>query len=140
MIHFSSRLFFWLYVATLLLVGSGGVLFARQELASIYHLDLQQNLIFVTEAAQANFLNQYRFLKASELGIGIFCVVFWRDIFCTGRLHTVFLSIVAVGVFARVWSLLHDGMPQTMFIGFLLFELATGLLVFITARKNNSGN
>ena len=141
MLQRTSRLFFWLYVATLLLVGSGGMFFAQYELATLYRLDLSSLPASASiQSGPENFLNQYRFLKASELGIGIFCVVFWREIFRSGRLHAVFLAIVACGVFARGMSLFLDGMPHMMFIGFLIFELLTGALVYRAVRLTRQEN
>ena len=67
MLQRTSRLFFWLYVATLLLVGSGGMFFAQYELATLYRLDLSSLPASASiQSGPENFLNQYRFLKANS--------------------------------------------------------------------------
>lgn len=108
------------YGGMLLAVGLAGIFVAPWELDVIFSVN-----------ADATLLNQYRFLKAVEMGAGLFCLVYSKDILQRGRHATVFLALVAGGVFARSYAWLVDGRPAGMFLVFLLLEVLVLIVVAI---------
>ena len=84
---------------------------------------------------RATMLNQYRFLKAVELGAGLFCLAFRRDILAGGRPAGVFLAIVALGVAARTTAWIADGRPATLFVIFLVLEIVVLVVVLLHLRQ-----
>lgn len=120
-----TKVFFYGYVAMLIIVGGAGIFIAEWELRTIFHLDLAS----MAPDAEASLLNQYRFLKSIELGAGLFGLTFRREIFRGGDVLRVFLAFVFLGVFARSLAVLMDGVPWAGFLVFLVLELITGLLV-----------
>ncbi len=126
-----TLLFFWGYVAMLIGVGGSGIFIAEWELHHIFHIDLQA----LAEEPRASILNQYRFLKGIELGFGLFCVTFRKEIFEAVRFHRLFLIMLFIGVAARTLSIVIDSVPHWAFIGFTIGEFITGALVFVYARQ-----
>ena len=106
------------YGLMLLGVGAVGIFTARWELASVFGVP-----------ADATFFNQYRFLKSLEFALGLFCLGYRQRILRGGSEAWLFLTLVGVGVFARALSWGVDGQPRPVFVGFILLEAATFLLV-----------
>lgn len=119
--------FFWGYVAMLVGVGGAGIFVARWELTRVLRLPLAT----LAPEVRATLANQYRFLKAIELGFGAFCVVFRREIFAEPRVHALFLFVLFAGVAARALSIAVDGRPHVAYVAFTVLELATGVLVLL---------
>ena len=99
---------FYGYVGLLIVAGVSGIVFAEVDLPLLSGLDLDQ----VPAAAEANLLSQYRFLRAIELGFGVFALMHRHEIFENVRYNALFLSIMAAGVAARLLSLALDGKPS----------------------------
>lgn len=112
------------YGLMLLLVGLAGIGLARWELTHLFAV-----------APDATFLNQYRFLKAVEMGSGVFCLVFCRDIIGNGRSTLPFLVLVAAGVVARSIAWVVDGRPSWPFTVFLVLEAVVLVLVILELRR-----
>lgn len=125
-----ALVFFFGYAAMLLGVGLAGVFIAPYELSRIFHVDAAD----MSRLDRATLLNQYRFLKALELGLGLFCVLFWRRIFAERSFNDFFLFFVLAGAAARILSLAMDGPARWPFVVFLLLELATAAVVFTHTR------
>lgn len=120
-----TRILFWGYTLFLAVLGTSGMLSAPWELRTIFVLPLDA----LPDIAEANLLNQYRFLKAVEMAFGIFCIVWRKEIFCVSRANQLFVAAVFFGVAARLGSWAIDGTPHTMFLIFTLLELMTGVMV-----------
>lgn len=125
-----AYLFFFGYAGMLFFVGLAGVFIAPWELTRIFKL----NTAAMSSLDTATLFNQYRFLKALELGLGIFCGLYWRRIFAERSFNRFFLMFVLAGVAARALSLLVDGIARWPFVAFLLLELATAAVVFAHTR------
>lgn len=123
-----AQVAFWGYVAMLVAVGASGIFAARWELTRVLRLPVAS----YAPDVRATLLNQYRFLKAVELGFGAFAVVFQREIFAEPRVHALFLFMLFAGAAARALSIAVDGRPHVAFIAFTVLELLTGALVFAT--------
>jgi hypothetical protein len=122
---------FWGYTGMLLVIGASGILIAPWELTHIFSIPLDS----LSGEQRASILNQYRFLKSAEFAFGIFCVTHRAAIFDGGLSLRIFLCGVFAGVFARLLSLLVDGVPQWAFLTFAALELVTGVLVWRAARS-----
>ncbi|WP_174874903.1 DUF4345 domain-containing protein [Vogesella oryzae] len=128
-----ARIFFWGYALMLVGIGASGMLVAGWELPTVFAVDLPA----MGEPQRATLLNQYRFLKALELAFGLFCLAYRRDIFGQPRALCVFLAGLSAGVAARAGSWLADGMPRPIYLVFMALELATGVLVWLAARRRS---
>lgn len=126
-----ARLFFWGYALMLLGVGASGMLIATWELPTVFAVAMDS----MGELQRATLLNQYRFLKALEFAFGLFCVVYRHEIFTAGKDHRVFLGGLSAGVAARLGSCFVDGTPRIAFIVFMVLELVTGLLVWLSVQR-----
>lgn len=119
------------YGLMLLAVGVAGIFTAPWELAQVFDLDLA----WLALPEGTTFLNQYRFLKATEAAFGFFCLYHRRDILAGGSNFVVFVSGCALAIFARALSLALDGLPQSVFLVFLFLEVLTLILVWRHARN-----
>jgi hypothetical protein len=120
-----SAVLFSGWVGALVLLGGAGIFTGEWELGHIFRIDLAG----MQGEAQANLLNQYRFLKAVEFGFGIFCVLFRREIFRVPLFNRLFLSIVYLGASARALAIAVDGSPHWAFTGITVLEFMTGIVV-----------
>jgi hypothetical protein len=121
---------FYGYVVALVVAGAWGIVFAEVDLSHLIGLDLDQ----VPANAEANLLSQYRFLRAIEVGFGVFALMHRHEIFENVRYNKLFLSIMGAGVAARLLSLALDGKPSAVMLFFLVFELAGVIVIFSYTR------
>lgn len=128
----ASLFFFFAYVGTLVLAGAWGIVGARVDMWLLLRLDLDD----LGGRAATNLLSQYRFLRAIELGFGIFALRYWREIYRLPGFNRLFLSIMACGVAARLLSLGVDGEPSPWMLAFLAFELVGLVLIFLATRAS----
>jgi Domain of unknown function (DUF4345) len=114
-------------------VGVAGIALPRWELSQVFGLDVENWALPI----QATFLNQYRFLKAVELGAGLFCLVLWRPIQQGERVGLVFVALLAAGILARLVAWVSDGQPHPAFIGFMALEIVV-LAVYLLHRAQEA--
>jgi hypothetical protein len=126
-----ALVFFFGYVLILVVAGAWGVVGARVDM----HLLLRVHLGDLPHRAQANLLSQYRFLRAIELGFGLFALRYWREIFRQRSYNQIFLIAMACGVGARLLSLALDGLPSVWMDVFLGYELVGLALIFLYTRS-----
>ena len=125
-----ALVFFFGYVLTLVVAGAWGVVGATVDM----HLLLRLHLGDLPHRAQANLLSQYRFLRAIELGFGLFALRYWRQIFSLRSYNRIFLAVMACGVAARLLSLAADGLPSFWMYIFLGYELVGLTLIVVYTR------
>jgi len=126
----AALVLFFGYVVTLIVAGAWGIAGARLDMPWLLRLDLDD----LPHRAQANLLSQYRFLRAMELGFGLFALRYWREIFRLRSYNRIFLAVMACGVGARLLSLGADGWPSVWMYAFLAWELAGVVLIFLYTR------
>lgn len=119
------------YAAFLVAAGAIGMFYLHWELVTFYGLGPES----FKGADGATLLNQIRFFKAIELTFGIFCLIYRRDIMAGGLACTIFLTGLALGVFARGLSWIFDGTPHPLFIWFLIAEIIVFCVVWLNARR-----
>jgi hypothetical protein len=127
-----SDAFFYGYVATLIGAGASGALFAKIDLALISGFRPQEELPRVTAA---NVLSQHRFLRAIELGFGLFALRFHKEIKSVRAYNGLFLSVMMLGVGARALGRAADGRPRASAYAFAGSELVGAGLIFAHTRS-----
>lgn len=126
-----SLAFFFGYVATLIAAGAWGMVGASVDMRVL----LQLHIHVLPHRTAANLLSQYRFLRAIELGFGVFALTKWRRIYSVRSYNRLFLSAMGAGVAARLLSLALDGAPSWWMNVFLGFELVGIVLIFLATRS-----
>lgn len=127
-----SHIFFYTYIGLVLLAGFwGAFLGADFDHRLLFNL----NTATLPDLTRTNLLSQYRFLRALELGFGLFAIVFRKEIFTVKKFNTVFLAIMGGGVLARVVSLIDDGSPSWFFYFFMIYECVGLIVIYLYKRK-----
>lgn len=124
--------FFYTYIGLVILAGFWGA-FLGADLDHRLLLNLDTRTL--ADTTRANVLSQYRFLRAMELGFGLFAIVFRTEIFTDKKFNTLFLVIMLAGVLARLISLFADGSPHWIFYFFLIYE-GTGVIIIYLYSRN----
>lgn len=127
-----SYFFFYSYIGLVTLAGFwGAFLNAHLDHRLLFQLDTQS----LPEYTRTNMLSQYRFLRAIELGFGLFSFAFTKAIFRERTFNRLFLSIMSLGVLARLASVVYEGNPSRLTWLFLLFEGVGVIIIFLYTRK-----
>lgn len=117
-----AHFFFFTYVGLVVVAGFwGAFLNPVWDFDFLFSLDVKT----LSDFERINLLSQYRFLRGLELGFGIFSLYFFKKIFSEIVLHRLFLTIMGLGILARIFSWLFDGNPGLLTKFFLIYE-ATG--------------
>ena len=127
-----SYCFFYAYIGIVLLAGFWG---AFVDPVFDFKLLFHQDIHTLPDSFRINLLSQYRFLRAIELGFGIFSVIFRNGIFSTPKYNILFLTIMGLGLLSRIVSVFADGYPNGMFYFFLFYELVAFIFIFIYTRN-----
>jgi hypothetical protein len=125
-----SKIFFYGYVLLLIMAGCWGIFSARWDHRVLFHMNIE----VLEPKVAASLLSQYRFLRAIELGFGLFSLRFRNEIFEKRTFNRLFLAGMSLGVVARLVSLIMDGSPHPIFYFFLLYELIGVLLIYFYSR------
>lgn len=131
MLRRASNVFFYGYVGTLILAGAWGAVFARVDQPLLLDLDIEQ----LPPRTQANHLSQYRFLRAIELGFGLFAFLHRDAIHRQRPFNRLFLFTMSAGVGGRLLSLGLDGAPAPAMYFFGGFELIGAPVIYAHTRK-----
>jgi Domain of unknown function (DUF4345) len=123
----TARVFYGGYTLMLLGIGGSGILIAPWELPHIFAVDVTA----LGAQPAATLLNQYRFLKSTELAFGLFCWWYGREVWAGGKARLLFLAGVGGGCAARALSIAVDGVPAWPFLVFLALELACAVLTAV---------
>ena len=126
-----SLVFFFVYVALLVVAGAWGIVGARVDMRVLLQLHIHD----LPDRTAADLLSQYRFLRAIELGFGVFALTNRRRIYSVRSYNLLFLSVMASGVAARLVSLALDGTPSWWMFVFLGWELVGVVLIFLATRS-----
>ena len=130
-----SYFFFYAYVGLVTFAGFwGAFLNAHLDYRLLFQLDTRD----LPDYTRTNMLSQYRFLRAIELGFGLFSFLFTKAIFTERAFNRLFLSIMLLGILARLVSLLYEGNPNWLTWVFLLFELVGVIIIFLYTRKTTN--
>jgi Domain of unknown function (DUF4345) len=126
----TSTAFFFGYVLLLIGAGAWGVVLAQLDMRWLIGLKLGA----LGDETKANLLSQYRFLRALELGFGIFAVLHRHRIFGERLYNRLFLFVMGSGIAARLVGLAADGSPSPAMYVFLVTEAIGFVLIFAYTR------
>ena len=129
-LHWASTILFYGYVGLLILAGAWGVIFGRVDQSLLLGLDLDR----LPRRVQADVMSQYRFLRAIELGFGLFAFLHRNDIFRMPAFNHLFLFTMAAGVVARVIGAIVDGSPSPAMYLFGGWELVGLVAIYAYTR------
>ncbi len=128
-----SLFFFYTYIGLVIVAGFWGAYINPYfDFKQLFHLDPYS----LEEYSRINALSQYRFLRAIELGFGLFSIMYVKKIFSDKYFNALFLIIMGSGVLARIVSWFADGRPSNLFLFFLSYELLGLVIIFIYTKKN----
>ncbi|MDB5261453.1 MAG: hypothetical protein JWQ14_734 [Adhaeribacter sp.] len=130
--RFLAYFFFYTYVGLLVVAGLWGAFVgARIDQKMLFDLDIAA----VPKITGASMLTQYRFLRLIEAGFGLFAFLFTREIFTLYKFNRLFLSVMFLGVAARLVSYFIDGPPHGIFYFFAIYELVGVIFIFLYTRN-----
>ena len=130
---FLNYFFFYTYIGLVVLAGIWGAFaFPHLDFSYLFSLDLDT----LPEYTRVNLLSQYRFLRALELGYGLFALCFLKEIFSIRKFNLLFLAIMGFGILARIISWFVEGTPSGIFVFFLSYEaLGWGIILLYSIKK-----
>ena len=127
-----SYFFFYTYIGLVVVAGVWGAFISP-------HFDFKllfgMNIMDLNENVRVDLLSQYRFLRALELGFGIFSLTFVQRIFHEKTFNTLFLTIMFSGILARIISLIADGIPGILHLFFMIYESTGLVIIYLYTRK-----
>ena len=122
------------YAATCIVAGLSGIFAAPAEMHLLYHFDPRT----VPGLETADLMSQFGFIKAMELGLGLFIIARLGPILEGGGERRLFAFIVFAGLLARVIAWLRHGEPSTLFLVFLVVEAVLLLCLLIGGRSEDA--
>ncbi|MBW8330764.1 MAG: DUF4345 domain-containing protein [Prolixibacteraceae bacterium] len=128
----ANYFFYYSYIGLVIVAGFWGA-FIYPEFDYRLLFNLETNTL--TDFQRINLLSQYRFLRAIELGFGVFAILFVKSIFSKKEFNRLFIFIMSAGVLARIMSIVMDGIPSGMMLFFLAFELVGVVVIIFYSRK-----
>lgn len=127
-----SYFFFYTYIGLVILAGFWGAFINPYfDFKLLFSYDVHT----LQEQLRINLLSQYRFLRALELGFGLFAIIYMKNIFTETAFNVLFIFIMGSGIMARMVSWLVDGTPNLLTKFFMFYELVGWVLIFIYTRK-----
>ena len=127
-----SYFFFYTYIGLVVAAGFWGAFIdPKIDYSILFRFDIAE----LSEGIRNDMLSQYRFLRAIELGFGVFAFVFVKEIFSEKKFNQLFLFTMFSGILARVTGILIDGSPSSLMYFFLIYEGVGLILIFFYSRK-----
>lgn len=115
----ANYFFYYCYIGLVILAGFwGAFIFPEYDFSLLFNLDISS----LPDFQRINLLSQYRFLRAIELGFGVFAILFIETIFTEKKFNRLYLFIMAAGVLSRMISIAIDGSPGGMMYFFSGFR------------------
>ncbi len=126
-----SYFFFYTYIGLVVLAGFWGAFInPKWDFEFLFNFRIDDLYDF----ERINILSQYRFLRAIELGFGIFALTFFKQIFSEKKFNFLFLTIMGLGILARVASWIWDGNPGLLTKFFLFYEAIGWMVIFFYSK------
>ncbi|WP_412061642.1 DUF4345 family protein [Rubrivirga sp. IMCC45206] len=107
------------WAASALVFGAVGLVAAPWELG----------VAFGAAGLGASVLNQYRFLRGVEAGVGLLFLVLRRDVLADRRLGLLFVAVAGLGALGRALGAVLDGPPAAWMWGLFALEAAAAAAV-----------
>jgi len=128
----ANYFFYYAYVGLVIIAGFWGA-FVNPYFD--YHLLFNFDMHTLADFQRINIMSQYRFLRAIELGFGIFSILFVKNIFSEMKFNRLFIFIMSAGVLSRITSIMIDGSPSGLMYFFLGFEMVGLTVIYFYSRK-----
>lgn len=133
----ASYFFFYTYIGLVVIAGLWGAFINPVwDFVTLFHFQIND----LNDFERINILSQYRFLRALELGFGIFALTFFKEIFSETKFNKVFLIIMGLGIMSRMVSWLVDGNPGPLTKFFLFYEAIGWVIIFAFSKSYLSKN
>jgi hypothetical protein len=121
------------YVGALVSVGAFGALFAKVDARVVEGWQPAEEL---PPRTAATVLSQHRFLRAMELGFGVFALRDREEIHTHGPTNALFLSAMGMGIGVRGLGIaVGDGTPGPLPFAFAGYELVAIAVIFAHTRR-----
>ena len=130
----AARLLFYGYVLLLVVAGLWGAVFAVRDVRLISGFDPGR----LPVEQSAALLSQYRFLRAIELGFGISALAYREQVFEVRAVNLAFLTVMGLGIAARVLGFVLDGTPSAPMVFFAAYEAVAIVVIFLATRSARS--
>lgn len=128
----ANYFFYYTYIGLVIVAGFWGAFINPNfDYRLLFDFDTQT----LPDFQRINMMSQYRFLRAIELGFGIFSLLFVKNIFSEKKLNRFFIFTMSAGVLSRIISIVMDGSPSTLMYFFLGFELIGLLVIYFYSLK-----
>jgi Domain of unknown function (DUF4345) len=127
-----SDAFFYGYTGTCVVAGATGAAFGNSDVALISGFRAHDEL---PERPAATMMSQHRFLRAMEMGFGMFSLQERERIHRDRSSNRLFLSLMFSGIAARGVARLVDGRPRANAYLFAGSELLGLTLIFAHTRS-----
>jgi len=124
--------FLYTYIGLVILAGFWGA-FISPAFDFRFLFSLDPALLGTFE--RVNLISQYRFLRAIELGFGVFALLFQYEIFHDKKFNQLFLFIMFSGILARIVSFFAEGIPSSLFLFFLIYEGVGWMVIYRFSRS-----
>lgn len=125
-----STFLFYIWAGAAVVFGLVGVVFAGWELPIAFGLDVDAG----APDGSATFLNQYRFLRGVECGVGVLMLILRREMLSDPRYGWLFVVVVLAGATGRLVGLILDGMPPAWMLVLLAVEAAAAAAMALHLR------
>jgi hypothetical protein len=128
----ANYFFYYSYVGLVAVAGFwGAFVYPEFDFRLLFKLETET----LSEFQRINLLSQYRFLRAIELGFGLFAILFVKSIFSKKPMNRLFIFIMSAGVLARIISMVAEGVPSGLMLLFLAWELAGVVVISIYSQN-----
>jgi hypothetical protein len=128
----ANYFFYYSYIGLVIVAGFwGAFIYPEFDYRLLFNLETND----LTDFQRINLLSQYRFLRAIEMGFGVFAILYVKSIFSKKEFNRLFIFIMGAGVLARIMSIVMDGIPSWMMLFFLAFELVGVVVIYFYSRK-----
>ena len=129
----ASHFFFYTYIGLVVVAGFWGAFINPYfDFRLLFGMDVAG----LDGPQRINLLSQYRFLRALEMGFGIFALLFKKEVFNNHRFNLLFMVIMASGILARMVSIVADGLPNYLTLFFMSYELLGWIIIFFYTRNH----
>jgi len=133
----ANYFFYYTYVGLVIVAGFWGAFINPYfDFRLLFNFDIDT----LPDFQRINMVSQYRFLRAIELGFGIFSIMFVKSIFSEAKFNRLFIFIMSAGVLSRILSIVVDGSPGGLMYFFLAFELVGLTVISFYSRKLTAQN
>ncbi len=127
-----SDAFFYGYTGTCVVAGAGGAAFANLDVELISGFRPHEQL---PARSAATVMSQHRFLRALEMGFGLFSLHERKRIHSERSSNRLFLALMGSGIAARLLARAADGRPRANAYLFGGSELLGLALIFAHTRS-----